>query len=118
MAKNDFEDPKVLKGDRAAIYHIIRLIIADPGTYPLHPEMGVGLYSNYRYGWNDEILTKLRSHISEQLSIYMPELSGVSVNVKAVKHQVLITIQFNSTIVTLVSDDKNKTLSIADLKGE
>lgn len=118
MAKNEFEQPKVLKDNHAVITNIIRLIIADPGTYPLHPEMGVGLFTKFKFGWSDEVVITLRSEILKQMNMYMPDLTSTSVSIKSVDHELHIIIQFNSTLVTLVTDTANKILTINELKGE
>lgn len=118
LAKDNFEMPKVLKDNEAAVVNIIRLIIADPGTYPLHPEMGVGLYSKFRTGWSDEVVISLRSEIQNQIQTYMRELSGVSVNVVSRGHNLFITIQFNDTMVNLMANVDNKTITIEELEGE
>lgn len=118
LSKNNFEVPTVEKDDNAAVRNIIRLILCDPGTFPLHPEMGVGLYSKFRYGWTDEVTLTLRSEILKQMTVYMPELLGVGVNIESVRNELYITIRFNSTIVTFVTNTENKSLSIAEAKGE
>ena len=115
LSKNSFEMPTVLKDDQAAVVFIIRLITMDPGTDPLHPDMGVGLFSKYRYSFEDEVKSKLRAAITEQINTYIPQLSGVSVSIEARIASLFITIQFNSTIVTIVADSETKTIKLSDL---
>ena len=40
--------PKVLEGEEAIAMDLLRLILLNPGSDPLHPDMGVGII-NYRY---------------------------------------------------------------------
>ena len=118
LSKNSFENPTILKDNDAAVVCIIRLITMDPGTDPLHPDMGVGLFTNYKYSFTDEVKSKLRSHINEQIQTYIPKLSGVSVSIESRIASIHITIQFNSTIVTVIADTESKTVSLKSLKGE
>lgn len=118
LSKNNFEVPTVLKDDEAAVVCIIRLIMMDPGTDPLHPDMGVGLFTKYKYGFTDEIKSKLQNEINEQIQTYIPKLVGVSVDIEARIASLYITIRFNSNIVTVVADTANNTIKLENMKGE
>ena len=47
--------PKVLDEKDATHTLIVRLILLEKGTYPTHPDMGVGIVSNYRFAFTEEL---------------------------------------------------------------
>ena len=51
MSVDMFNNPATVSGDRAQALKIVRLILMNPGSDPLHPEMGVGL-KQFRYSLN------------------------------------------------------------------
>jgi hypothetical protein len=50
---------------------LVRLLLLEPGTNPLHPGMGVGISPKYRYMLSEE-LPKLQRRIEEQTAKYLP----------------------------------------------
>lgn len=97
------QQPKVyegLNGDRLMIY---RLIMLEPGTYPTHPELGVGLVSKYRYRNEDEIKTTLASNIEAQIRTYMPHVANPQINVAVVKSNGAGTIYINVSLSDALS---------------
>lgn len=67
---DDFKQPKVLYGKKAIGLIICRLLLLEPGTDPMRPEMGVGLVSKYRYMFPDQ-LPELKRDIAKQLNDYL-----------------------------------------------
>lgn len=61
---------------------LVRLILLEPGTIQSHPNMGVGLTSKYRYMDVDDACRDLKTEIQQQIVTYMPELSGVEIDIK------------------------------------
>ena len=45
--------------------------------------MGLGLVSRFRYGYDDD-LTKLQLEAESQISTYLPELTGTSVEISRI----------------------------------
>jgi len=78
LGTNEFNRPTVYTDVDATYTLLIRLILLDPGTYPTHPRMGVGLVSRYRYAKDSE-LTKLSNDIEDQIATYLPQFTSVSV---------------------------------------
>lgn len=76
LSFNDFNEPGVLEGKRAIGLLLVRLILMDPGTDPLHPDMGVGIRS-YRFAIGK--LEQLRLSVEEQIATYLPEFQAASV---------------------------------------
>ena len=78
---------------------LTRLILLEPGTFQSHPDMGVGLISNYRYRVDDGSLSSdLKARIQTQIDTYLPFLSGIDVVVMIKDKSFYVTI----TIDTLV----------------
>lgn len=70
MDVDDFKEPKSTEGKKAVGVLIVRLLLLEPGTDPMRPEMGVGLVSKYRYMFPDR-LSELKQNISEQLERFL-----------------------------------------------
>lgn len=72
LSVDSLSKPKVLQGQEAIATLLIRLLLLNPGSNPLHPDMGVGL-EKYRYciGKIDE----LKSNIQTQMDTFLPEFS-------------------------------------------
>ena len=113
LSTDEFNNPKVLEGKDAISQLLIHLILLEPGTYASRPTMGVGLISRYRYTSEDN-LDKLRKDIADQISLYLPEFSGVLVNLELDDEgQLIINIEINGTIYqyeTSKQEDNNITL--------
>lgn len=118
MSLDEFNTPKVLEGNHAAVTNICRLIIMEPGTFPMHPEMGIGLYSKYRYGWEDEVKVELKSDLTKQIQTYLPQLSGVSVQVNSKDKKLYVTVTFDSTVVTFVANTEDQEIGILSNEGD
>ena len=68
LGTDDFKQPKVVYGKKAVGILVCRLLLLEPGTNPMRPEMGVGLVSKYRYMFPDR-LSELKTDIADQLNI-------------------------------------------------
>ena len=77
---DEFNRPKVYTDQHATFVLLIRLILLEPGTYPNHPDMGVGLVSRYRFVMKEK-LGELQTRIQNQINTYLPEFSAVNVEV-------------------------------------
>ena len=92
---DEFNHPKVYTDQHATFVLLIRLILLEPGTYPNHPDMGVGLVSRYRFVMKEK-LGELQTRIQNQINTYLPEFSAVNVEVSYEKQhkytQISITI--------------------------
>jgi hypothetical protein len=75
--------PLVLKEEYAMYQHLVQLILLEKGTYPSHPDMGVGLISRYRLrpsDRNSDVVADLSADIESQISTYLPSLKLVNIN--------------------------------------
>jgi len=78
---NNFGKPKEVNQEAFIYTQLVRLILLEPGTIQTHPEMGIGIASRYRYKDLDEAIRELKTDLQKQVSIYLPELSGVEIDV-------------------------------------
>lgn len=81
LSKNSFGKPKEVTNEAFIYVQLVRLILLEPGTIQSHPDMGVGITSKYRYMEVNEACTSLKTEIKNQVVKYMPELSGVEVDI-------------------------------------
>lgn len=73
---NEFNEPSKLEGKSAIALSLVRLILMDPGSDPLHPTMGVGI-RRYRYGMNS--LEELQQNVQEQINTFLPMYQNATV---------------------------------------
>ena len=66
---DSFKEPEVVEGKPAIGLLLVRLIMLDPGSDPLRPDMGVGI-KNYRYAMGK--LDELKERIQSQIKTYLP----------------------------------------------
>jgi hypothetical protein len=105
---NDFNEPKVVNGSEAVGLRLTNLLLMNPGSDPLHPEMGVGL-KNYRYGLS--VLDQLRDRISDQIKTYLPMYTAVDVQIIRTPDKVC-NIEITVDGVTYVYDSKSAPIPI------
>ena len=70
LSLDNFNRPAEVTGGEAVALLIARLIMLEPGSDPLHPTMGVGLVSRYRYS---NRLEELKKAIKDQISTWLPD---------------------------------------------
>lgn len=113
LSTNSFKQPKEYENADAIFVLIKRLILLNPGTYPNHPNMGVGLFKNWKFADMDD-MGLLRNEIEKQILQYLPQfqLSEVSITKKGEK-ELAISIQVENIIYTMETTDGE--LVLADL---
>ena len=95
--------PEVLKNQEAIAMLLLRLILLNPGSDPLHPEMGVGII-NYRYAMGK--LEELKKRVEDQVATYLPcfPAGNVEIDITPTKLcNILITI--DDTVYTYDSNE-------------
>lgn len=96
FSANKFQQPIVRTQQRAIGLLLIRLILLDPGSDPLHPEMGVGI-RRYRYGMDN--LNNLTQRVKEQIDTYLLCFPASDVTlVQTPDHYCNIEITINDTV--------------------
>ena len=112
---DDFGNGKIFTDQQAIACLLTRLIVLEPGTNPLFPEMGVGIVSKYRYVTEDHE-NDLRKDIRNQISRYLPEANCTNIefthnddktiDIKITIDGTLYTYQSSSMIPIILSDMK------------
>lgn len=77
-----FSEPKVATGREAIATMLSRIILLEPGTNPLHPTMGVGLVSKYRFLDSEDKKMRLKNDISKQVETFLPEYQLIEVDLE------------------------------------
>lgn len=110
---NSFKEPKVLTGKEAIAQLLVELIMLDPGSDPLHPDMGVGI-KNYRYAMGK--LDELKSRIKSQINTYLPDFAeaDVELDIDATTHICNIDITINDTVYEYNSAEAEVPITIDD----
>lgn len=115
LSVDKYNNPSIKTDEDAIRILLIRLILLNPGTIESHPDMGVGLIRNWRYS-EVENLGDLKLDIEKQISTYLPQLQGVSVNIERsqdVSPEIYIYITVNNKLYSFQT--KNNTLK--NMKG-
>lgn len=109
---NDFNEPKTYEKQQALMLLLTRLILLEPGTFQSHPDMGVGLISNFRYRVDDgSLVSDLKSRIQSQINTYLPFLDGVNVLVEIHDKSFYVTIGIDDLIFGVLYDTQTNDLS-------
>lgn len=110
---NAFERPEVKKNQQAICMLLLRLLLLEPGSDPLHPDMGVGI-AKYRYGMNE--IDSLRTKISEQISTYLPCFPASNVRIELTEDHLLnVYITINDTIYVYDSKETGIPITLTDV---
>jgi len=98
MEVDQYNNPGVLENDDAVMALISRLMVLEPGSDPLHPDMGVGI-RNYRFTNTEQGLSELKTKISTQLQTYLPDFSATEISLKVNEdHTLTVDIYIGETI--------------------
>ena len=114
---DDFSNPQVVDGKSAIALLLSRLILLEPGSDPLHPEMGVGI-RNYRFNSNKNALNELKDKIVKQVDTYLPTYQGSEVTLSLTKDKELnVNITVGDTTYVYSSSVEPDTSTLKDLKA-
>ena len=105
---NEFNEPKKVENKSAIALLLVRLIMMDPGSDPLHPDMGVGI-RNYRYSADN--LEDLRSRVQTQIETYLPEFQNANVAIIRTPDKVC-NIEISIDDITYVYDSSTAPIPI------
>ena len=111
---NEFNEPAVLTGKSAIGLMLVRLIMLDPGSNPLHPTMGVGI-RKYRYGINNT--EELRKKVQEQIETFLPCYQNATVAIIVTPDKVCnIEIAINDIVYVYDSSIAPIPITLSDIK--
>lgn len=118
LTTNEFLEPTVVEGSDAYGILLTRLLLLQPGTNPLHPNMGVGLGPKYRFISEDD-MPMLQTLIQDQVNTYLPsEFTSVVqayLEIKPKSKYLLITIIADDTKYVFDTEDSDTPIELSDL---
>lgn len=116
LGTDDFNKPKIIYGKKAIGLLMCRLLLLEPGTDPMRPEMGVGLVSKYRYMFPDN-LADLKRNISDQLNRYLfpYERIGVTMWVETDKTLRMDIIINDDTYKYVIEEQEDNRITLQEL---
>lgn len=115
---NDFKQPKIHYGKKAIGVLLVRLLLLEPGTDPMRPDMGVGLVSKYRYMFPDG-LSDLKVDIYKQVQTYLAPYSQVSITLTIENKELHIEIKIDdNTYKYETVQQEDHSLTLKDLLDE
>ena len=110
---NAFKRPEVKKNQQAICILLLRLLLLEPGSDPLHPDMGVGI-TKYRYSMKE--LEELRTKISEQLATYLPCFPASKIQIEVTDDHLLnVYITINDVIYVYDSKETGAPITLSDV---
>ena len=102
ISTNDFRQPKEVYGKKAVGVLMVRLLLLEPGTDPMRPEMGVGLVSKYRYMFPDR-LSDLKKNIYDQLARFLFPYQRIGITMQVVDKELRMNITIDDTTYKYVT---------------
>lgn len=116
LTVDEFNRPGVVEGTEAIGVLLMRLILLNPGSDPLHPLMGVGI-ENYRYALNR--LDELQQRILDQINVYLPEFTDVEIEMKPIEENKTcnIEITIENTVFIYDSSVAPIPITLTDIKS-
>ena len=118
IGTDDFKQPEEYIGKKAVGLLIERLLLLEPGTDPLRPEMGVGLVSKYRYMFPDK-LNELKNNVADQLERFLFPYQTVNIKFIVDDHELTldITVDDNTYKYVTAEQKDNNTVTLKQLRG-
>lgn len=106
LSVDNFKNPKVFKNAEALMLLLSRLVLLEPGTFQSHPDMGVGLLTNFRYriDSDDGLAAELKNRIRTQVDTYLPILTGIDIQVELIDHTFYVAMQINGQMFAILYD--------------
>ena len=101
LSVNNLSKPKVNEGPEAIAFLLIRLLLLNPGSNPLHPDMGVGL-EEYRFCIGK--LDELEERIKAQIKMFLPEFLYSEVRIVQVTEEKICNLEITIDDITYVYD--------------
>ena len=117
LTVDEFSNPQVVEGKSAIALLLSRLILLEPGSDPLHPDMGVGI-KKYRFNSDKNVLSKIRDAISKQVDTFLPTYQGSEIDITLSDDKILnINITVGDTTYVYSSEVETPISTILDLKA-
>lgn len=115
LSINEFKEPVKIEGKAAIGLLLVQLIVLEPGSDPLHPDMGVGI-KRYRYGINN--IDSLRKEVEYQIETYLPNFQNATVNIVVTKEKICnIEITIDDIVYVYESDKSDAPITLLDIES-
>lgn len=112
---DNFKKPVVRNKKTAIGLLLLRIILLEPGSDPLHPDMGVGIR---RYRYTMCTLDQLKARVKEQIETYLPCFKSSSVEITITRDKRCnIEITVDDTIYIYDSNEAPVPIVLDDAKG-
>lgn len=109
-----FNKPVVYDKKKAIATLLVRLILLEPGSDPLHPDMGVGIR---RFRYSMKTLDDLKKRIKEQIETYLPCFKASNVETVITDNHVCnIEITINDVVYVYDSNEAPVPIRIDDMR--
>ena len=109
LSVNNYKQPKIYEKEQSIALLLTRLILLNPGSDPLHPEMGVGII-NYRYALG--MVEELKSKVVDQVKTYLPCFASPQVEIEVTEDK-LCNIKITIDDVIYIYDSSNAPIPIS-----
>lgn len=87
LCDSNYDDCLKYNGLLALAFNIQRLLFIDPGTYPNHPDLGIGIRQYQFERLNTGTLTDIRDRIDDQIRKYiLDDLDNISISSQVEKY--------------------------------
>lgn len=117
LTVDEFSNPQVVEGKSAIALLLSRLIVLEPGSDPLHPDMGIGI-KNYRFNNNKDALNELKNVIINQIDKFLPTFQGSDITLGLTEDKILnINITVGDTTYIYSSEVDNPIDTIDEIKA-
>ena len=114
LTTDAFKTPVVLENQQAIAILLMRLILLDPGSDPLHPEMGVGI-RQYRYAMGR--LEELKERVADQINKFLPCFPAGNVDLEITSDKLInIKITIDDTVYVYDSSEAPIAITLEDAK--
>lgn len=116
ISTNEYNLPKEVLGKKAVGVLMVRLLLLEPGTDPMRPEMGVGIVSKYRYMFPDN-LADLKKDICDQLARYLYPYQRINIVMEVKNKELLMDIMIDDTTYKyVIAEQEDNTVTLQELQ--
>lgn len=117
MSVDEAKKPVILTGKDAVGSQLVQLLLLEPGTNPLFPNMGVGI-NNWMYSFAGD-LNELKRTINSQISLFLPVYRGVPVQVYLDDNNNLkVDFEIDGTLYRYELTGENDDKTLSDFAGK
>ena len=109
LSIDNLSRPKVLEGQEAVAHLLIRLLLLNPGSNPLHPDMGVGL-KDFRFCIGR--VQELEERIKDQIRTYLTEFAFSEVKIIQISAQKICNIEITVGDTVYIYDSNTMPIQI------